>query len=208
MARMIFLTQKNIQADDGNYIWNYKNETACQNVCGYVLNPPFRLIRTFGFGVPYQDAAYAANAFLYTQYLFRKTGGRRIRHEVLVFDSPDEYIDPMGINRIIEIAFLCGAFYYSLGFQTLVSVWPHDKDNQRNLPEIHFVINTVSFVEGHKYSTNVARRAEQKAYFNQIIQFYTKGGPPPVCPQYAEPDYSDLIYLPAIFFTAPTYTQS
>ena len=208
MARMIFLPQKNMQTEDGNYIWNYENELSCQNVCGYILNPPFPLIWTFGFGIPYQDAAYAANALLYTQSLFHKTNGRRIRHEVLVFDSPEEYINPVGINRILEIACQCGIFYYRLGFQVLISIWPHDKANQRNLPEIHFAINTVSFVDGHKYSTNKIKRAAQEDYFNKLIQFNTKDGPLSMFPQFEEPDYSDIIYMPTIFFAATTYTQS
>ena len=198
MASLIYQPIKKYINENNNPSWPYKNNNAIYNVINYILNTPNEIVYADALGLRLASVDEMAWTFEYIQTLYNKTTGCRIRHEVLIFDDPTEYIDLNGYSKLSELAYGMAEYYYRSGFQTVFSVWPYDKDLRRKLPEIHFAVSTVSVCDGHKYHTNRYIRAEQEVYFNDVIAFLTgKTVNVPVIGE-DEPDYSDMLYYPRI----------
>ena len=198
MARLIYQPLKKYLNENNNSSWPYKNDSAIYNVINYILNTPKEIIYADALGLRLSSVEEMTGTFEYIQSLYNKTTGCRIRHEVLIFDGPTEYLDLNGDNRLSELAYGMGTYYYRLGFQTIFSVWPYDKEHRRELPEIHFAVSTVSTCDGHKYHTNRDMRAEQERYFNAVIAYLTgRAVNVPVIGE-DEPDYSDMLYYPKL----------
>lgn len=198
MAKLIYQPLKKYINENNNPSWPYKNDSAIYNVVNYILNTPEEIVYADALGLRLSSVEDMAGTFEYIQSLYNKTTGCRIRHEVLIFDDPTEFLDLNGNNRLSELAYGMVTYYYRLGFQTIFSVWPYDKEHRRELPEIHFAISTVSTCDGHKYHTNREMRAAQERYFNAVIAYLTgKSVDIPVIGE-DEPDYSDMLYYPKI----------
>ena len=193
MASMMYTPSKHTINDNGNPSWDYKNEDSIYNVLNYILTPPVPLIHTGAMGAPINDIDGIIAAFLSTQCLWKKTDGRRIRHEVLGIDTSDHIKD----NAIlIPIAYSCALYYWQKGFQVVFAVWGSDKDHIRNLPEIHFAINTVALPDGHKYTSNQETRICQSIDFQNIVDYFTGSYAFAMNTMFDEPDYSDFLYCP------------
>lgn len=198
MARLIYQPLKKYLNENNNSSWPYKNDSAIYNVINYILNTPKEIIYADALGLRLSSVEEMTGTFEYIQSLYNKTTGCRIRHEVLIFDGPTEYLDLNGDNRLSELAYGMGTYYYRLGFQTIFSVWPYDKEHRRELPEIHFAVSTVSTCDGHKYHTNRDMRAGQERYYNAVIAYLTgRAVNVPVIGE-GEPDYSDMLYYPKL----------
>lgn len=198
MAHIVYTPTKNNQNEKGNYCWGYKDFDAIQNVLSYVLLPDLPVIYSMALGIPQTDIEHMALFIDNSQRLFRQDTGRRIRHEILTFDHSLEFIRPDGQNMLLTIAYACALFYYSIGFPTVYSVWTYDKERIRNLPEIHFVVSTVSMIDGHKYHINHEGKELLNRYFNNLARYYTSNLFKKPMPPFGEPDYSDCIFLPDI----------
>lgn len=84
----------------------------------------------------------ATNQFQVVKNIFYKTDGRQLRHFIVSF-SKSECND---INSAFEVAQQI-AHYYSLRYQIIYSVHTDTDDLH-----IHFVINSVSYVDGKMFS--------------------------------------------------------
>ena len=193
MASMIYTPLKRTPNDNGNLSWDYKDEESIYNVLNYILNPSVPLIQVGAMGVPINDINSMMAAFLSTQHVWKKTDGRRIRHEVLGIDETDNISD---IAILIPIAYSCASYYWKQGFQVVFTVWGSDKGHIRNLPEIHFAVNTVSVPDGHKYTSNQETRTCQSIDFQNIVDHFTTGYAFAMNAKFDEPDYSDFLYCP------------
>ena len=198
MAQIVYSPTKKEQNENGNYCWGYKDFCSIQNVLSYILSPDIFVVDSMALGIPQTDIENMALFIDNYQRMFRKDNGRRIRHEILTFDHPMEFIRPDGQNMLLTIAYACALYYYSMGFPTVYSVWSYDKERIRNIPEIHFAISTVSIIDGHKYHINHTEKALLERYFNSLICYYTSNLFERPIPPFDEPDYSDFMYCPEI----------
>ena len=195
MASIIYTPLKRTPNDKGNLSWDYKDENSIYNVLNYILNPSVPLIQVDAMGAPTNDINAMMAAFLSAQHIWKKTDGRRIRHEVLGIDETDNISDSA---ILIPIAYSCATYYWQHGFQVVFAIWGSDKDHIRNLPEIHFVINTVALPDGHKYVSNHESRICQNIDFQNIVNHFTTGYAFAMNTIFDEPDYSDFLYYPKI----------
>ena len=92
-----------------------------------------------GFGINIHDAAEQMESLARTYY---KADGIRLRHMVLSFESWEKITPFMAF----QIAYQA-AWYYGSSYQILFAV--HENTTH---PHIHFVMNTVSYLDGHKYA--------------------------------------------------------
>lgn len=193
MASMIYSPSKHAINDKGNLSWDYKDEDSIYNVLNYILGPPVPLVHAGAMGAPINDINAMMAAFLSTQYIWKKADGRRVRHEVLGIDETDNISDSA---ILIPIAYSCASYYWQHGFQVVFAVWGSDKDYIRNLPEIHFAINTVALPDGHKYASNKETRICQSIDFQNIVDFFTGSYAFAINTMFDEPDYSDFLCCP------------
>ena len=104
----------------------------------------------------------AFQEMMYTKKFFRKTEGRYVRHFIV---SPDKNLVFMG-HELYTLAFQISA-YYSQRYQIIFSVH-EDTDHWH----IHFVMNTVSFVDGKMFSEGPYELAQFKDYVEALIRIY------------------------------------
>jgi len=117
----------------------YHDKDAVTDVMQYVCSPykiPDGLIG--GFGV---DPYLAIDQFTRTAQIYGKTKGIHLRHTILSF-APEECVTPAQAK---QIAYEIAAFYASR--YQIIFVVHTDSENLN----VHFVMNTVSYVDGRKY---------------------------------------------------------
>lgn len=100
--------------------------------------------------------------FWLVKRVFGKTEGRQVRHIYVSF-SPDEHVGPVCAS---QIAFLI-AQYYGNRFQILYGIH-EDTDNLH----IHFILNTVSYIDGKKFNEGFMETRALKEHVNNIIQSF------------------------------------
>lgn len=110
---------------------------------------------------------YALNEMMYVKKFFRKTGGRQLRHIIV---SPDtKYNFRLTPQDLYFIALRISA-YYSKQYQIVFGV--HTDTNNIH---IHFIMNTVSYIDGFMYSGNKADMNSFKVFAEgEIIDYCTK----------------------------------
>ncbi len=128
-----------------------------KKLINYVLNP----IKTSEAisGGRYCSPETAYNEFLFTKRLFCKTEGRLFRHFVQSF-SPTDNVTPQTAKDIAERLLSSQEFN---GFQILYAVHT-DKAHIHT----HFVVNTVSVEDGHKWQQSSKQLQELKNMSDQI----------------------------------------
>ena len=103
------------------------------------------------------DPYDAESEFMMVKEHFGKTSGRQVRHIILSPDPKDMFIP----GELYELAlYICA--YYADRFQIIFSV--HTDLYMR--PHLHFVMNTVSFIDGTKLHDTFAEQAEFRKYCN------------------------------------------
>lgn len=85
---------------------------------------------------------------------YHKTSKRMMRHFIVSFEKDISPYDAYILGYWIA-AYYAGRFH-------IVFVVHEDTDN----PHIHFVFNTVSFVDGLKYSEDISDLSRFKTYMN------------------------------------------
>ena len=118
----------------------YHDENSFYDVIPYCYNPKKTksgYIACFGAAVQ-----YAAEQMDGLAQAYGKANGIRLRHMMLSF-HPSEKITPAYAYQIAYQA----AWYYAREYQILFAV----HDNKQPL-HIHFVMNMVSYIDGHKYA--------------------------------------------------------
>lgn len=144
MALMKFITEN---ASNSMYTEKYKDNDAIRNVISYVCN----LEKTDGYiGGWAVDPCYAAYEMELLAKLFHNNQGVRLRHWIISFMDYELsklrsqcHCDPM------TALYRLGAYfsaYYKDRYQILYAVHGGDQ------PHLHFVMNTVSYVDGKKFS--------------------------------------------------------
>lgn len=86
--------------------------------------------------------------FLETQKLYKCYRGIRASHEWVLFNL-GETLDGYGRNQIIDIVYQFALWYFQQGFQVVFAI---HIDTEYSY--IHYVINSVNFITGRKYSLN------------------------------------------------------
>lgn len=138
---------------------SYDNPEALGNVLKYIVN--FQKIL---YGSVYGGAVDPEHALQQIQILkecYGKTEGRRIRHFVLSFGPKDRIDEDDAIFLCREIALYCGA-----RFQCVCGT--HFNTNNWHL---HFMTNTVSYLDGRRYSASYSFLNELKTL---ILGYYPK----------------------------------
>lgn len=138
----------------------YKNESSIFNLINYALtdkrsNTAVRYYGGYNVGV-----LRAAEQFVLVNQYFQKWDDRKMRHFVVSFD---ENIAPYD-------AYILGwqiAAFYADRYQIVFGV----HDNTENV-HIHFVFNTVSFVDGLKYSESYSDLYKLNVYVDKTYNEY------------------------------------
>ncbi len=116
------------------------------------------------FGGANIDPYNALSEMMFIKNFYRKTEGRQARHFVVSLGS-DSLIMP---NEADQLAMQICA-YYANRFQIVYSVH-EDTDNLH----IHFVLNTVSYVDGKKFTESPAELWRFKEYVSRLISRYVR----------------------------------
>lgn len=143
---------------------DYSNENPFfrnNNVDAYMMNYICNIQKTYGNiaarNVMCSSPLEMAMQFQTVRDLFHKNSGRLLRHIVISF-KPYE----AGIEDAMTIAYVCASFFR--GYQVVYAV--HSSTIHLH---IHFLVNTVSFVDGHKYSGGYADLRGLIDYANMAI---------------------------------------
>lgn len=115
------------------------DENSYQDAISYIANPS-KAAYVGGAGVT--SIATAAQEMAQTAALFGKTSGKKLRHSVLSF-SENEAVTPEMANNFAQKIIQ----YYTLEYQIVYAVHTNKKS-----PHIHFVMNHISFIDGHRYA--------------------------------------------------------
>lgn len=139
---------------------SYKNFSSIFNLVNYALTDkrtkqPVRYCG--GFNV---DISRADEQMVLVKEYFHKASKRMMRHFIVSFEDDISPYDAYILGYRI-------AAYYAGRYQIVFGVH-EDTDN----PHIHFVFNTVSFVDGLKYSENISDLSRFKAYVNEVYETY------------------------------------
>ncbi len=160
MAVLKIIHQKNALPYKNQNGQKYHDENALRNVIAYCCDPDkTEHHHIYGIGVSVQDAAEQMEGLAAA---YRKTSGIRLRHMVLSFE-PREKISLYKVNQIAYQA----AWYYGRKYQIIYAVH-EDRDHLH----IHFVMNTVSYVDGHKYAGKKEDYYAFQRYLADILATY------------------------------------
>ena len=121
---------------------NYINPYSVSNLIYYILNPCKVLSFCYGgIGVSLTCQEEIVRQFIDVKKAYGKRDGRQLRHIVISFYSKE-----VSAEQIFSIAYdICN--YYGKRYQTVFAV----HKNTLKL-HMHIVVNTVSYVDGLKYS--------------------------------------------------------
>ena len=164
MALMKFITEN---ASNSPYDEKYKDDDALWDVIGYVCNPEKTGGCVGGWAVDPNHAAYEMELLA---KLFHNNQGVRLRHWTIAFA---EY-ELCGLERrhhcdCITALYRLGAqlsAYYKDQYQILYAV--HGGEH----PHLHFVMNTVSYVDGKKFSGSKADYYQYEKYAKRVAHNY------------------------------------
>ena len=140
----------------------YKNFTSVHNLVSYVLRDKDtnNRIRYYGgYGVNINNAD---EQIMWVKDYYRKTDNRMMRHIIVSFD---ENITPYDAY-ILAWRF---SAYYGDRYQLIFGV--HEDTAHIH---IHIVFNTVSFIDGRKYSGDFKDPSNFKRYVNMVYSEYFK----------------------------------
>lgn len=156
MAVIKFITTN---PKNSEYIEKYKDDEAISAVIGYIFRPEKTQGYIGGWAVNPRNAAYEMEM---VSALYHKRDGVRLRHWVISFaDHEVACLERIGecsrMQAIYELSQLL-SFYYANQHQIVFAV-----HSDSNLINVHFVMNNVSYVDGHK---NTGTYKEYHDYIN------------------------------------------
>ena len=141
----------------------YYDDNSRASVINYILNPhktPGNYTGTVGLlSYDYADEMEQ------TAISFNKNKGVKLRHFVIAFESY-EVKDPL---TAFQIAYRI-AKYLGREYQTVFSV--HEDTSQLH---IHIVINSVSYIDGHRYRGTREEFYALRKYIDNILKHYGIG---------------------------------
>lgn len=138
----------------------YRDAESKYDVINYILNPQAAISGYTGgmTGTPQS----IANDMNDVSSSFGKTNGVQLRHFIITF-SPDEMSDADTVNDIAQ-RIIC---YFSSEYQAVYNV----HENKPHL-HIHIVINSVSYVDGHRYYGKMNEFHSFKSFVRKILKEY------------------------------------
>lgn len=155
----------------GNQKGKYFDSNSKEDVIHYILQPHktiHNFYGTFGISVPPGIKSrqilseYIANRMNHISVYFGKSSGVQLHHFIISF-SPYELHNPALAYRI---AYECAGFF-APEYQVVYAV--HEDSHHLH---IHIVINSVSYVDGHKYRGSKEEFYELKKTFLQVLNDY------------------------------------
>lgn len=138
----------------------YYNTDAKENAINYILKP-HKVKHGYVGGVGVSDVCPAESMQLVSE-IYNKTSGVQLRHYVVAFEAV-ELTNP---KTAFEIACRI-ATYIGKTYQIVFAVH-EDKDHLH----IHFVANTVSYIDGRKYRGTYAEFFEMKSHISKVLKAY------------------------------------
>lgn len=154
--------------------YNYSNLDAVNNVLRYITRTRHdedranELLRYGAAGVAYYlTIDDIIQQFLFVQNTFRinQRGGRRMYHEV--YNLLDEEVEKLNYNpqELWLLGMECSQVYYQMGFQVVFAIhWDNGKHYH-----LHFAVNSISYITGHKWHTTIPETKQRETIFNQIL---------------------------------------
>lgn len=133
----------------------YFDEHAYHDVSNYIFNPR-SAVYVGGAGIT--SAETAAEEMQQTAIKFGKNKGKRLRHSTLSFDS-NEHVSPEQANEFAQKIIQ----FYAPEYQIAYSV--HDSTDHVH---IHFIMNQVSHVDGHRYQGKKKDYYDFKRYMGKV----------------------------------------
>lgn len=164
MARLKVITKN---APDSPYTVKYHDDQAIPVLTQYAFNDEKTIGYIGGWAV---DPRYAAYEMELLDKLYHKEEGVRLRHWGIFFDDADL----MPLTAYLHCDMTTAAYYlgyefsafYADRYQIIFGVHA-----ERGVPHLHFVMNTVSYVDGHKYSGS---KTDYYAYLKYAKSVATK----------------------------------
>ncbi len=157
----------------------YINDDAVEKVIRYITRTrvnedrAYELIAWGGMGIgTYQTPELAIEQFCRLQKIHRiETRGSRMFHEVLrLADEEFSWLE-YDYDRVYQVAVNCAQYYYAMGHQVVFAIHQAKKDYQGGNKglHIHFAINTINFITGNKWHSNISENTARKNIFNNIM---------------------------------------
>ena len=137
----------------------YYEDHSKDDVIQYVLNPDKARSYYGSYGVNINAPAESMNI---VSAHFGKSQGVQLRHFIISF-YPDELNDPAIANEIAKEFMV----FFSNDYQTIYAVH-QDKPHLH----IHIIINSVSYVDGHRYYGTRAEFKSMQKYMQNVLKKY------------------------------------
>ena len=143
----------------------YKNDTAISWLCKYIAGDGRKKQMCYyhrGSGISSKPLK-ASSQIIKTQQAYCKTNGRRCYQLIISF--PKDLDDS---DVVVQIAKeVADYLFYSLGFQSFLGV--HKAKNGAGSLHIHYIINSVSYIDGKKWHMGNKQFAEFKDSVQEIV---------------------------------------
>ena len=164
---------------------NYSNPDAVTKTINYITRNTKKLegrkhelLGWGGLGVLINSPECAINCIkvLQDNENINRRGGRRIIHEFFCMsddfgiDAGKYIAERLGINMLMQLAYECAEIYYRKGHQVVFAIH-YDPGKKYH---IHFVINSLSFINGLKFKEIYSHMSEIEYEMNMITAKYMK----------------------------------
>ena len=138
----------------------YYNIDAKEKAIDYILNPN-KTKHGFVGGVAVSAVCPAESMMLVSEH-FNKNDGVQLRHYVISFEH-SEVRNPKIANDIaVKISAYIGQLY-----QVVFAI----HEDEENL-HIHFIVNTVSYIDGRRYGGTHQEFSEMMNYISNVLRSY------------------------------------
>ncbi|MBR3870280.1 MAG: relaxase/mobilization nuclease domain-containing protein [Clostridia bacterium] len=138
----------------------YFDESTKEDVISYVINDN-KMIHNYAGGI--QVNKYdIAGSMKQISAQFKKGNGVQIRHFIISFE-PYELSNPLIVNEIAMHVIL----YLGKEYQVIYAV----HENTESL-HIHIVMNSVSYIDGHRYRGTRAEHYEFMSFLRKVLNHY------------------------------------
>ncbi len=143
----------------------YRNMQDLENLVNYAIKPEHCIEGTYGA----QGVLKGNTEEMYLQMYeiknyFNKKKGRQAMHFILSFSEQEEKF--IGLREALEIGYAVAGYF--AGWQIVFGV----HTNGEHL-HIHFVLNTVSYVNGLKFSIGIAEVQKIQKWIEKMIDGYS-----------------------------------
>ena len=141
---------------------SYENYSSIKNLVDYALNDKRHDCPVRFYGGYNVDVFRAAEQIVLVKKYYQKTNKREMRHIIVSFEEDIMPYDAYILGWQI-------AAYYADRYQIVFGV----HEDAGNL-HIHLVFNTVSFVDGLKYSGEYSDLVSFRSYVDRVVDSYLK----------------------------------